>query len=145
MRICKTCGHSKKFDAFHTVTTNGVLYYRRVCRKCVNVEQRKKYDKNENGFADVRRAAAGKQHAKNPKAHYKRNIEYWRRHPEKAACTQKVMKAVKSGVLKKQPCARCGSEKSQAHHEDYSKPLDVIWLCQKHHGERHREINREEA
>jgi ribosomal protein L15E len=27
----------------------------------------------------------------------------------------------------------CGAKKSVAHHEDYKKPLDVIWLCQEHH------------
>ncbi len=30
-----------------------------------------------------------------------------------------------------------------AHHESYAKPLEVIWLCQTCHGERHREINEE--
>ncbi len=40
--------------------------------------------------------------------------------------------AIKTGVLIKQPCERCGN-KAQAHHEDYSKPLLVKWLCPKHH------------
>ncbi len=41
-----------------------------------------------------------------------------------------------------QPCERCGSPKVHGHHEDYSKPLEVMWLCTKHHGERHRELRR---
>lgn len=55
---------------------------------------------------------------------------------------QMVTAAIKRGDIKKQPCERCGKEKAIAHHDDYSKPLDVMWLCTKHHGERHREIGK---
>lgn len=42
------------------------------------------------------------------------------------------------GKIKKGPCSICGTnELVEGHHEDYSKPLDVIWLCQKHHKELH--------
>jgi ribosomal protein S27AE len=40
--------------------------------------------------------------------------------------------------LIKQPCEVCGNLKAQAHHDDYSKPLQVRWLCQKHHTEHHQ-------
>jgi ribosomal protein S27AE len=50
-----------------------------------------------------------------------------------------VARAIRIGLLVKQPCARCGETKVEAHHEDYSRPLDVIWLCRKHHMQRHRE------
>lgn len=40
---------------------------------------------------------------------------------------------VKRGLVKKEPCRVCGSLKSQSHHPDYSKPLEVIWLCRFHH------------
>ena len=46
--------------------------------------------------------------------------------------------AVKAGVLKRGPCGVCGDERSQMHHPDYGKPLEVEWLCRKHHLERHR-------
>jgi len=44
---------------------------------------------------------------------------------------------LKRGKLTRQPCQVCGSPHSQMHHEDYSKPLVVTWLCLKHHLERH--------
>lgn len=40
---------------------------------------------------------------------------------------------VYSGDIKKLPCTFCGNINSNAHHEDYSKPFEVIWLCRKHH------------
>lgn len=48
-----------------------------------------------------------------------------------------VRLAIDSGRLVKLPCAVCGSSKSEAHHEDYLKPLEVIWLCKTHHFELH--------
>ncbi|GAG03219.1 unnamed protein product, partial [marine sediment metagenome] len=42
-----------------------------------------------------------------------------------------------SGRLKRGKCLVCGDEKTEAHHEDYSKPLEVKWLCKKHHSELH--------
>jgi transcriptional regulator with XRE-family HTH domain len=46
--------------------------------------------------------------------------------------------AIYSGYVDRLPCAVCGDKISQAHHDDYSKALDVVWLCRSHHGERHR-------
>lgn len=48
--------------------------------------------------------------------------------------------AIKNGTITRQPCIVCGNEKSQGHHEDYNKPLDVHWLCTRHHNDRHIHI-----
>ena len=53
----------------------------------------------------------------------------------------KVARAIRNGDLVRQPCIRCGEAKSLAHHEDYDKPLEVVWLCQPCHKQRHKEIN----
>jgi hypothetical protein len=76
-----------------------------------------------------------------------RRCEYRRRYydpaqREKMLARSAVNNAIQSGSLTKKPCAVCGSEKSQAHHGDYSKPLDVIWFCAKHHTEHHAVMRR---
>lgn len=51
---------------------------------------------------------------------------------------KELSKAIKRGIIKKQPCEGCGSTiKVGGHHKDYGKPLDVNWLCPKHHGSLH--------
>jgi len=42
--------------------------------------------------------------------------------------------------LERQPCEVCGDLNVHAHHDDYSKPLDVRWLCRSHHGAVHRRV-----
>lgn len=42
------------------------------------------------------------------------------------------------GLLVRASCADCGSADSQMHHEDYSQPLVVTWLCRACHLRRHR-------
>lgn len=44
-----------------------------------------------------------------------------------------VYSKLRNKTLIKLPCIKCGKKKVEAHHEDYSKPLEVLWLCKKHH------------
>ena len=50
---------------------------------------------------------------------------------------ERVKAAIVSGAVKQEPCAICGEEKTEGHHEDYDKPLDLVWLCKRHHADRH--------
>ncbi len=56
--------------------------------------------------------------------------------PEKNYARRRLGKALKKGKIQKQPCA-CGNTRVHGHHEDYSKPLDVIWLCASCHQKLH--------
>jgi hypothetical protein len=48
---------------------------------------------------------------------------------------------IKKGLLVRLPCEVCKTnEKVEAHHDDYTKPLEVRWLCRKHHQEHHRKV-----
>lgn len=60
--------------------------------------------------------------------------QQWRkRHPKRYLAHLAVANALRLGVMQKQPCAVCGSVKAEAHHSDYDRPFDVLWLCRKHH------------
>ena len=52
-----------------------------------------------------------------------------KKYPEKYKARTAVNNAVRDKRLEKLPCAICGDKKSTAHHEDYSKPLEVVWVC----------------
>jgi hypothetical protein len=68
-------------------------------------------------------------------------LEWYQNNPEKRAAHRATRQAIKSGKMNVFPCSKCGAINSEAHHEDYTKPLEVVWLCPKHHAERHVEIN----
>lgn len=62
----------------------------------------------------------------------------WRaKHPRRYRAHLDVQRALRHGELVKEPCAVCGCDKVDAHHEDYSRPLAVQWLCRKHHARLH--------
>lgn len=60
-----------------------------------------------------------------------------RAQPAKYLARRKVNDAIKCGWITRQPCEVCGMGNAQAHHEDYSKPMEIVWLCLSHHLERH--------
>jgi hypothetical protein len=59
------------------------------------------------------------------------------KNPDKWKARSVVGNAIRAGKLERGCCVECGAENAEAHHEDHSKPLDIIWLCKKHHQTRH--------
>ena len=70
-------------------------------------------------------------------------VKRWREeNPEKYVAHTIVGNAVRDGKITKRSCAVCGQTKNvDAHHDDYTAPLDVTWLCRKCHGSVHGAIN----
>lgn len=63
----------------------------------------------------------------------------------KATCAPKIAAknairlAILTGKLRQQPCEVCGATVADAHHDDYSAPLEIRWLCRRHHTAWHAE------
>ena len=66
----------------------------------------------------------------------------YEKHKEKHNARLMARQAVKTGkIIKPDYCSGCLSEKPlQAHHEDYSKPLEVMWLCEYCHKHKHGKL-----
>lgn len=125
MKKCSRCGAEKPLYEFHRRSEYArgprVMSW---CRQC-----------HKNWCAKYRNTHR-EQLREYQRAYQKRRVEK----PEerkKIAARVALRAAIKSGLIKQLPCAECGEPKTEAHHEDYDKPLDVVWLCEPHHSQRH--------
>lgn len=126
---CAECGEVKPATAFYANAKR--------CKTCYCARVRANYQANRVARAEYERARYQRPERKAAVlASASRRKE---RHPEKARATWAVSNAIRDGRLIPQPCERCGA-KAQAHHDDYSRPLDVRWLCFTHHREVHGQI-----
>jgi hypothetical protein len=115
MKKCPRCQKEKPLDSFHKDNTKS-SGYNCYCKLCKKEKDAQSYFYSEQ--------------EKN------RKIEWILKFPERKKAHMKVYHAIKNGVLIKEPCFMCG-EKAEAHHPDYSRPLDVVWLCSQHHRQAH--------
>lgn len=125
-KVCMKCGLEKHLSDFykHPEMTDGHVNKCKACNKKDVTKNRK--DKIEY-YREYDRKRGNRQG-------YEYTKEYRKKNPEKYNAHKAVGNAIRDGKLKKKPCEICGTTKYLvAHHEDYSKPLDVIWLCSAHH------------
>ena len=94
-------------------------------------------EKNVEKVKEKDRAYRKKTLVKEAARHRRRSLDPEYR--EKSRVRHIARDAVKRGMIGKSQCSVCGSENSQMHHEDYTKPLEVVWLCPDHHAEVHKE------
>jgi len=60
---------------------------------------------------------------------YQYKLNQKEKHPDRMACREECYYAIRHGKLQRQPCEVCGAKDTHAHHDDYTKPLQVRWLC----------------
>lgn len=130
-KVCKKCQVEKPLEEFYNTAVR--------CKVCVkarlkelrdaNLEEHRRRDRDRYHSSPRRRAQILKSAA-----------GYAKRHPVKYRARNTLNNALRDGRILKSPlCESCGSrdKKIEAHHDDYSKPLAVRWLCQGCHGRAH--------
>jgi hypothetical protein len=131
MKECYQCHKTKPLKDFykHSHTSDG---HRGYCKDCASKNSAERYRKRFVEIAIYQRKLAKTQARKKKYVEYRRENRL--KNPDKYYARSIVTNALQSGKLKKEPCNICGTiEKVEAHHNDYSKPLEVIWLCFPHH------------
>jgi len=150
MKECKKCLEPKELCEFYKHKDMGDGYLN-ICKKCTkkriaghrdkNIEKIKAYDRKRGGFPN--RIEARRKYSLTEacrKSKNKASKKWSINNKLKRRCHSLVKVAIEAGRMERMPCSKCGDEKAVAHHEDYCKPLDVVWLCRKHHTKRHKEL-----
>jgi hypothetical protein len=125
-RFCLTCG--KQFFTYPSVIKIGKgTFCSQACNAIESTRKRRpQYGENNPNWKGGE-----------PTPYREAKRKYRKNHPQKARAHMLVRDAIKNGVLCKMPCEECGKNNAHAHHDDYDKPLVVVWLCKKHHENRH--------
>lgn len=136
-RICSKCKVEQSIDNFYKDKSlrGGGRIYR--CKTCKKFDYRKAGEK----YTIAYKKKNKKYYDKNREKILQKRRKWYESNQQKVEAHWKVTNAIKKGTLQRKPCENCGkTEKIDAHHEDYSKPLDVAWLCHRCHLRRHEEI-----
>lgn len=148
-KICNTCGEEKLIECFRGCYSNNKLYYRNKCNVCDSAYQsetrreyrKQRYLKMKEYYKEHNRINLQTEHGK-----YLRNIrnnKYREMYPLQHEARQVINYLIRNGKLKKGRCEFYGCEccgRIEAHHDDYTKPLNIRWVCVKHHNMIHNSI-----
>lgn len=127
---CKDCAKKDVHNHRHGKGRNYVLEYDRIrSKRPERIKAKQEYAKTDSGKAVMKKAR------KNYKTKY----------PERSAAQIAFNNAVRDGKIK--PWVVCSlpecDKKPEAHHPDYSRPFDVVWLCRTHHKQVHATARKE--
>lgn len=137
MKTCFKCKTEQPIENFYKCKgmADGLLGK---CKTCTKLDVTDNYRKNKPHYMAYEDARKGtpKRKAQN----LKRQKNARKKNPEQHKVYNLVSRAIKAGTLVKLPCEVCSDENSEAHHDDYSKPLEVRWLCRFHHAQHHGKL-----
>ena len=137
---CSKCGQVKPLTEFY-VRPRKKTRRRAKCISCYKEYDAMRYERDHEDLLVSYR----EYYQNNKEDVLKRHSEYSKSGRKKSKVDKyknrartKLRYEVKMGRIKRGVCEKCGDPNTDAHHEDYTKPLDVRWLCRKHHMEQHR-------
>jgi hypothetical protein len=139
VKTCFKCKRDLPYGEFyrHEMMADGHLGK---CKDCTRDDVAENRIKNIGRIREYDRARAALPHRRRLRDQIMRR---WRvLFPERHKAHEAVNNAVRDGRLqKKRECQRCGitPKRIEAHHADYSKPLDVEWLCKPCHAQADKE------
>lgn len=133
MKPCVGCHIEKPLTAYyaHPATKDGHVSK---CKECVKVEAASHRKAHPEYYRNYQRKH---KQVISPETKRQYDATYKAKHPDKLRARMTAYYARRKGTLVRQPCEVCEA-KAEAHHEDYTRPLDVRWLCRVHHGVAHR-------
>lgn len=149
MKHCNTCDIDKPIDSFgkRSASPDGLSprckscqseYDKKRANKPSRVTARKAYAKTPAGIEAGNRAK--KKYCENNKDKIADiHRKYVKENPKKRSAHKAIEKQVRLKLISIEPCEKCGALTVSAHHDDYDKPLDIRWLCSKHHRQWHAE------
>ncbi len=145
MKTCSKCKKELNLDNFVRDKQKLSGYYSQ-CKACKREylsrnkghisKQRSVYWDNNKGVLS-KKAKVYRQENKGKLSEY--SAEYRANNPHKLKAYQLLRDSFRYGNnTKPLNCTKCGNNsKLEAHHEDYTKPLDVLWLCRSCHKKHH--------
>lgn len=149
MKQCKKCGETKPLSEFykHKAMADGHLNHCKECKRKdainvrnANIDYYRAYDQARANNPERVQSRLNYAQSENGRIMAKKSsANFTKNNPVAKKCQTAVRSAIRDGRLVKAACEVCGStSKIHGHHNDYSKPLDVRWLCPKHHAEWHK-------
>jgi hypothetical protein len=131
---CPRCGIVKQLSEYHkdSVAKDGV---RHICRVCSNLYSKMYRESHREYFRTYNNTHPER---------LKKGTEYKKKHraihPDRQRSRRMFLASVKVGKIERQPCEVCGELYADGHHDDYSKPFSVRWLCEFHHRQHHGQL-----
>ena len=139
MKSCFKCGELKPFSDLyrHSRMADGYL------GKCKSCAKRDVHENRQSKFLQYREYERKRysESAERRESCSRHASDWSARNPDKRLAHRAVQAAVESGALIPGPCESCSAESPiHAHHDDYSKPLDIRWLCISCHRRHHASV-----